>query len=123
MLNLFVKFSIFSCLRRQIIVHFLLLQNHGTSNASIWARLLGNQIDVSARSYSPMLVLIDIPYWVLIIKSKHLEIIELFREVLVYLNGDNHSSFLDDRVCVLWDMYQVTPLSIGLNYKGGIIIW
>lgn len=40
----------------------------------------------------------------------------------MYLNGDNHSSFPNNRVCVLWDMYQETLLSIALNYKG-IQIW
>lgn len=57
--------------------------------------------DVSLGAYSPMLVWVEIPYKVLILENKRIEIAESLEEVLVYLNGDNHSSFPNDRVYIL----------------------
>lgn len=118
------KISTFSCSRNHNTVHTLALApkswyvDHKFMYTFVWEP----NFDVSSNAYSPMLVWVETSYRVLILENKWIEIAELLGEVLVYLNEDNHSLFSNDRVCVLWDMYQETPLSIALNYKG-ILIW
>lgn len=48
---------------------------------------------------------------------------ESLGEVLVYLNGDRHSSYPNDRMCVLWDLRAITPESVAMKMKNRITIW
>lgn len=77
--------------------------------------------DLSYGGYSPLPVWVEIPLRALSLEFDRIGLAESLGEVLVYLDGDRHSSYPNDRVCVLCDLHEVVPKSVGLRYKGVII--
>lgn len=64
---------------------------------------------------------VEIPFKALSLEFDRIELVELLGEVLVYLDGDLHNSYLNDRVCVFHDLHEEVPESMGLKYWGVII--
>lgn len=44
-------------------------------------------------------------------------------EVLLYIKGKKWSSFLNDKVCILWDLMEEIPKSIKVRLSKSISIW
>lgn len=56
--------------------------------------------DVTIGNYSRLPMWVDIPFCILTVKKDRFQIIKSLGEVL-YLKGENHSSYPHDRACVL----------------------
>lgn len=78
--------------------------------------------NLSLGGFTPLLVWVYIPYRVLSLEVVRVVMTEFLGEVLVYLNGDHHSSYPNDRMCVLWDLWAITLESVAMRLKDGITI-
>lgn len=78
--------------------------------------------DLSTGGYSPLTVWVELPYRIMSLEAGKILLAELLGKVLVYLNGDRHSSYPNDHLCVLWNLHKVTLESVALRYPSGITI-
>lgn len=62
--------------------------------------------DLSIWGYSPLPVWVELPYRVLSLEVGKIYLAKLLCQVLVYLNGDMHSSYPNNWLCVLWNLHR-----------------
>jgi hypothetical protein len=60
--------------------------------------------DVSTGQYSKLPVWVEIPYRSLILEPYRMRLATALGQVLLYLQGREHSSYPHDRACILWDL-------------------
>lgn len=65
--------------------------------------------DITTGNYSKLLVWVDNPFHVLVVKANRYPIIKSLGPDLLYMQGDHHSSYPHDRACVLRDLNKATP--------------
>lgn len=65
----------------------------------------------------------DILYQVFSLEVVRVVMVESLGEVLVYLNGVHHSSYPNNRMCVLWDLQALALESVAMWMKDDITIW
>jgi hypothetical protein len=78
--------------------------------------------DVSTGKYSKLPVWVEIPYRSLILEPYRMQLAKALGPVLLYLQGEEHSTFPHDRACILWDLNKEVPHSIEVRFSG-ISIW
>lgn len=80
--------------------------------------------DVTSGNYAHLPVWVAIPFYVLVVEKDRLPIINAsLGEVLLYLKGENHSSYPHDRACVLRDLGKAIPQSVKILLSNGVTIW
>lgn len=70
--------------------------------------------NLGSRGYLSLPVWVEIPFRALSLEFDRIKLAELLGDVLVYLDGDRHSSYPNDRVCVMRDLHKEIPASLGI---------
>lgn len=79
--------------------------------------------DLSTRHYYMLQVWVAFPFCSIVLESTKFKMACSLSEVLLYVRGEERSSYPNDKACILWDLREAIPYSIQVKISKQISIW
>lgn len=82
-----------------------------------------SNFDVTTGNFYMLPVWIELPFRSIVLESARFKMAWCLGEILLYVRGNDHSSYPNDKACILWDLREPIPQSIQVKLSKRISIW